>query len=258
MDKNPPCPLPRISTLLSLSPVLDEYGFIRVGGQLNQSDLNTKDNNPIIIPGRHRIASLFVRHYHFLVKHQGCHLTEGAVRTAGYWVIGGKRLISSIIHKCLKCRKLRGKYEVQKTADLPSDCLKPGPPFTVVGVDTFGPWLAVSRRTRGGLTHSKRWALLFTCLTSRAIHVEVVEELSTSSFINALRRFVAIRGNVKELRSDHGTNFIGAVDALKADCVNVEDTSVRKFLNGRGIVWSFNPPHASHRGGVWKYDRSDS
>ena len=135
-------------------------------------------------------------------------------------------------------------------ADLPSDRLKPGPPFSAVSVDTFGPWLTVSRRTRGGLAHSKKWALFFTCLTTRAIHVEIVEELSTSSFINALWRFIAIRGNVKELRSHRGTNFIGTVEALKADCVNVEDTSLRKFLKGKGIVWSFNPPHASHMGGV--------
>ena len=245
-------PLPRNSPLLSLNPILDECGLLRVGGRLNRSGLENREKHPIIVPGRHHIATLLIRHHHSLVKHQGRHLTEGAVRAAGYWVIGGKRVISSILHKCVKCRKLRGKYEVQKMADLPLDRLQRGPPFSSVGVDTFGPWSIVSRRTRGGLAESKRWAILFTCLTTRAIHIEVVEELSTSSFINALRRFVAIRGNVKELRSDRGTNFIGAVDALKADCVNVEDTSVKKFLNSKAIVWYFNPPHSSHMGGVWE------
>ena len=110
----------------------------------------------------------------------------------------------------------------------------------------------MSRRTRGGFAENKRWALLFTCLTSRAIHIELIEEMSTSSFINALRRFVALRGNVKELRSDRGTNFIGAADVMKVDKVNVEDTPVRSVLNSKGIVWIFNPPYSSHMGGVWE------
>lgn len=194
--------LPRGSALASLSPFLDSKGLLRVGGRLDKSELGENEKHPIIIPSCHHIATLLVRHYHLLVEHQGRHLTEGAIRSAGYWLIGGKRLISSIIHKCIKCRKLRGKYEVQKMAELPSDRLEPGPPFSAVGVDAFGPWSIVARRTRGGFSESKRWALLFTCLTTRGIHIEVIEEMTTSSFVNALRRFVAIRGNVKELRSD--------------------------------------------------------
>ena len=143
--------LPRNNPLLPLNPIMDEKGLLRVGGRLNQSSLSQKDKNPIIIPGNHHIAVLLARHYHILVKHQGRHLTEGAVRSAGFWITGGKRLISSVIHKCVKCRKLRGRYETQKMADLPSVRLEPSPPFTAVGVDAFGPWLIVSRRTRGGL-----------------------------------------------------------------------------------------------------------
>ena len=154
-------PLPHNSVLLSLNPVLDEYGLLRVGARLNQSHLDNKDKNPIIIPGSHHIASLFVRHHYTLVQHQGRHLTEGAWRTAGYLVIGGNRLISSLIFKCLKCRKLHGRYEIQKMADLPSDRLKPGPPFSAVGMDTFDHGLLspvtqgqVLQRVRDGLCSS--------------------------------------------------------------------------------------------------------
>ena len=125
-------------------------------------------------------------------------------------------------------------------ADLPADRLEPGPPFSNVGLDTFGPWSVVARRTRGGRANSKRWAILFTCLTTRAIHIEVVEELSTSSFINALRRFYALRGPAKILRSDQGTNFIGCASLLKS------------YLAESGTKWIFNPPHASHMGGAWE------
>ena len=74
-------------------------------------------------------------------------------------------------------------------ADIPPQRLTPGPPFTSIGMYTFGPWEIVTRKTRGGAAYSKRWAILFTCLDSRAMHIEVVEEMSSSSFINALRRF---------------------------------------------------------------------
>lgn len=100
--------------------------------------------------------------------------------------------------------------------------------------------------------NSKRWAAIFTCLVTRAVHIEVVEEMSASAFINALKRFTAIRGQAKEYRSDRGTNFVGAVDPLQINAINVEDSPVKDYLYSRGIVWTFNPPHASHMGGVWE------
>ena len=179
-------------------------------------------------------------------------MTEGALRSAGYWLIGAKRSISSFIHKCVTCRRLRGKFLEQKMADLPTDRLTPGPPFTSVGVDAFGPWHVVARKTRGGSANSKRWAILFTCLTCRAIHIEIIETMSSSSFINALRRFQSIRGPVKLYRSDRGTNFIGATEDLNVQAINVEDNTVKNFLHESGSVWKFNPPHSSHMGGVWE------
>ena len=95
--------------------------------------MDTKDKNPLIIPSRHHIATLLVRHYHETVRHQGRHFTEGAIRAASFWIIDGKRLISSVIHNCIKCRRLRGRQEVQKMSDLQLDRLDPGPPFTSVG-----------------------------------------------------------------------------------------------------------------------------
>lgn len=113
-------------------------------------------------------------------------------------------------------------------ADLPSDRITPGPPFTTGGVDTFGPWTVLARKTRGGVINNKRWAIMFSCLTTRAIHIEVIEEMSSSSFINALRRFEAIRGPVKVFRSDKGTNFVGAADELGIQTLNVEDGPIKK------------------------------
>ncbi len=125
-------------------------------------------------------------------------------------------------------------------ADLPSERLKVCPPFTYVGLDVFGPWSVISRRTRGGQAESKRWAIMFCCMSTRAVRVEIIESMDTSSCINALRRFFALRGPAKQLRSDCGTNFIGACKEMQ------------RYLSEQGCSWEFNPPHSSHMGGSWE------
>ncbi|XP_045210756.2 uncharacterized protein LOC123562171 [Mercenaria mercenaria] len=242
----------RDSSILALDPYLDEHCVLRVGGRLSRSSLESSQKHPVIVPGKHYVAKLLVNHFHTLVQHQGRQLTEGAVRDAGFWITGGKRLVSSQIYNCITCKKLRGRFLEQKMSDLPVDRVKQAAPFSYVGVDVFGPWSVVCRRTRGGQASSKRWAVLFTCLTIRAIHIEVIDEMSSSAFINALRRFISIRGKVKQFRSDRGTNFVGATDHLNIDAVNVEDEKTRAFLYKQGCVWVFNAPHSSHMGGSWE------
>ena len=245
-------PVSKDSTIISLNPYLDEQNVLRVGGRLKHSEMTFKEKHPQIVPKQSHITKLLITEIHEEVQHQGRHLTEGAIRSAGYWIPGGRRLISGIIMKCVKCRRLRGKQKFQLMADLPSDRITDGAPFSSVGVDVFGPWSVITRRTRGGQANSKRWAVMFTCLKIRAIHIEVIEEMSSSSFINALRRFTAIRGKVTEFRSDRGSNFIGATDDLCIDSINVEDRPVKQYLYNKGITWKFNPPHASHMGGAWE------
>ncbi|XP_056000356.1 uncharacterized protein LOC130048119 [Ostrea edulis] len=245
-------PLPKNSSLITLNPIIDKNGLLRLGGRLKRGQLTTNEKHPAIIPKKHHLAILLVRHFHESVKHQGRHFTAGALQSAGYWLVGGKRLISSLLRKCVKCRRLRGKYECQMMSDLPTDRLQSSLPLTCIGLDVFGPWSVVTRKTRGGVSNSKRWAVLFTCLYTRAIHIEVIEELSSSSFINSLRRFIAIRGSVQEIRSDRGSNFIGATDDLNVNVINVEKKPVADFLLDNKVTWIFNPPHSSHMGGVWE------
>ncbi|XP_026109799.1 uncharacterized protein LOC113082140 [Carassius auratus] len=134
-------------------------------------------------------------------------------------------------------------------ANLPEDRLTMEPPFTRVGLDVFGPWSVVTRKTRGGVTESKRWAVLFSCLGTRAVHIEVIESMSTSCFINALRRFFAVRGPSKVLRSDRGTNFIGACKELK---ISTDHPEIQDYLSNEGCTWTFNTPHSSHMVGSWE------
>ncbi|XP_027897195.1 uncharacterized protein LOC114159423 [Xiphophorus couchianus] len=241
----------RRSPLKALDPFIDEHNILRVGGRMRHGEISLEEKHPKIIPGKTHIATLLVRYYHEQTLHQGRHFTEGAIRVAGIWIIGLKRLVGNVIYHCVTCRKLRGVPPQQKMADLPADRLSMDPPFTYIGLDVFGPWNVVARRTRGGLAHSKRWALIFTCMAVRAVHIEVIESLDTSCFINALRRFLAIRGPVKQIRSDRGTNFVSASADLRIPS-NIDSKSVEKYLADRGCSWVFNPPHASHMGGSWE------
>lgn len=243
--------LPNSSTILPLDPYMSD-DLIRVGGRLRHASLEAEVKNPVILPNKHHVTMLLVKHYHTKVMHQGRQFTESTIRQAGFWIVAGKRLVSSIIHHCVTCRKLRGKLETQKMADLPPERLDTSPPFSYVGLDVFGPWTVVTRRTRGGSAESKRWAILFTCMTTRGVHIEVIESMDANSCINALRRFFAIRGPAKQLRSDRGTNFIAASVELGMVHPNEDQSKILNYLHNNDCSWEFNPPHASHMGGVWE------
>lgn len=135
----------------------------------------------------------------------------------------------------------------QRMANLPQDRVIPAPPFTNVGVDLFGPFLV-----KQGRSEVKRYGCLFTCLVVRAIHIEIKHSLETDSFINALLRFVSRRGQVHTIRSDNGTNFVGAEKELKAAITSWNKAKISEFLLQRDITWLFNTPAASHMGGVWE------
>ena len=207
LTKQKTTPLSKGCPLSKLNPIVNENGILRVGGQLSRAELTDKERHPIIIPGLQLVTSLLVKHHHDQTKHQGRHFTYGRIREVGYQIIGTKRLVNRVIHKCVTCRKLRGRLEHQKMADLPNKRLPPVPPFTYVGLDVFRPWQVVTRCTRGGTAKNKHWAVMFMCLTVRAVHIEIIEAMDTSSFLNALQRFLALRGPVSLIHSDCRTNF---------------------------------------------------
>ena len=198
------------SHLYRLDPYINDAGILRVCGRLRRSNLSSKEKHPVILPKNHHVSKLLLRHYHEEVHHQGRQITHGALRNAGYWLVSGHAAVAKLIGSCVTCKRLRGAMLDQQMADLPPDRMEAAPPFTNVGFDVFGPWAVQTRRTRGGAANSKRWGLVFTCLASRAIHIELLETMDASSFLCGLRRFFAIRGPALRLRCDRGTNFVGA------------------------------------------------
>ncbi|XP_065097354.2 uncharacterized protein [Paramisgurnus dabryanus] len=240
-------PLPRHNPLHALDPFLHNDGVLRVGGRLCNSSLPNFIKHPAIIPKDHHITRMIIAYNHEKMKHQGKGLTLNEIRRSGYWIIGINRAVASFIRQCVTCRRQRRPMEEQKMADLPPERLEPSPPFTFCGMDCFGPFL-----TKQGRKENKRYGLLFTCLSSRAIHIEILEDMTTDAFINGLRCFIAIRGSVRQIKSDQGSNFVGAKNEFRDALKEVDADRLAVFLANKQCDFIMNAPHASHAGGVWE------
>ena len=238
------------SSLFRLDPYLDEHGIVRVGGRLRNDDCHQAMEHPIILPRRSHVTELIVGHCHLAIKHQGRGMTHNELRQRGFWVIGGVSAVSNYISKCVTCKKLRAPVEQQKMADVPEDRTEPAPPFTYSAVDYFGPFTI--KKGRKGL---KRYGVLFTCMASRAVHIETANSLETDSFINGLRRFLADRGPIRQLRCDRGSNFVGARNELQDALQEMDQERVCAYLLKENCDWiefRMNFPAASNMGGVWE------
>lgn len=229
--------------LRQLNAFLDKNSILRVGGRLSKSALHHDVKHPAILPKKSHVSALLVKHYHERVHHQGRGVTMNELRANGIWILGCGNVVSSHIYKCVKCRRYRRTTEVQHMADLPEERTETTPPFTYCGLDCFGPFIV-----KEGRKELKRYGLLFTCLCSRAVHIETLDDLTTDAFMNALRTFVAIRGPVRQLRCDRGTNFMGARREFSELLKGMDQERQRAI----GCEFVMNVPSASHMGGVWE------
>ena len=234
------------SSIYRLSPYMCKDGLVRVGGRLTAADLTHDMKHQVLLPKKGHITTLIIRQIHEDLAHCGRNHVLATSREK-YWVINANTTVRNILFKCVQCRKSRSPVIEQKMADLPKDRVTPAPPFSHTGVDLFGPYYV-----KEGRKVIKRYGVLFTCLASRAIHLETANTLETDSFLNALRRFIARRGNVKVLRCDNATNFRGAERELR-ECLNeLQQDVVHEYLLKHQIQWKFNAPTASHQGGAWE------
>ena len=236
------------SSLYRLDPFIDEDGILRVGGRLHHANQSFDEKHPAILPKGSHLAKMAIDHNHESVHHQGRQITHGKFRKAGIWIVGASRMISKRLNQCVVCRRFRGNFVSQHMADVPKDRLETPAPFTNVGFDVFGPWSV--QRLRGGVVNCKRWGLIFTCLNCRAVHIEVLESMDSSSLIRALRRFFAMRGPPSLLRCDRGTNFTGGKAELDEALKAMDQKAISKYVTEQNCEWFFNPPHASHFGGA--------
>ncbi len=150
-------------------------------------------------------------------------------------------------HRCPKCQQFRAHPIIPRMADLPPARLRLcKPPFYSTGMDCFGPYtVRIGRRTE------KRWGIIFKCLTTRCVHLDLISHKNTDSFLMALRRFIARKGKPFELLSDRGTNFIGGNKEL-LEAYQSLTPDLQAALARQKISFKFNPPHAPHFGGTWE------
>ena len=238
----------RKSPLFTLDPFIDDEGILRVGGRLDDALTSYQVRHPAVMPGKAHLTKLFVAHKHAEVGHQGKLTTLNHIRSSGIYIYGqGTRVVSSMIYNSVSCIRLRGKPMTQKMSNLPAQRTEPTPPFTHVGMDVFGPFSC-----KDGRKENKRYGLIFTCLASRAVHLELLEDMTTDCFINSFRCFTAIRGPVKTLLSDRGTNFVGARNEFQKSLLDMMDKKAQRYLKSKQCEFKFNIPSASHMGGVWE------
>ena len=241
----------REEKLWKLDPFVDFDGLLKVGGRLKKSNYNTQTKHPIILPTKSCLAvQRLVEYEHKRIGHGGRVSTANAICSSGYWLISGNTQTRRIIFNCVMCRKYRGEAGKQKMAELPENRITEAAPFTHSGVDMFGPF-----HVKEGRKNHVRHVALFTCFSSRAVHLEATINLTTDSFILALRRFLARRGSVQSIRSDNGTNFVGADNECKKAYNEMDHQKINNFLVSEScdwVRWKRNPPEASHMGGVWE------
>ena len=197
-----------------------------------------------IKPSRCAFTRLVVLKYHTDNLHVGVQHTLLSTRKK-FWIVNGHASVNHYLNQCGRCALEKAKPVRQLMADLPGDRISVShKPFAVCGLDYFGHINYVEGRST-----KKAWGLLFTCMASRAVHVEIVTSLSLKDFLLAFSRFNDVRGRVEVIYSDNGSTYQAASKALPK---LLHSTELRNSLRGKGIRWEFIPPYAPAQGGTWE------
>ena len=244
-------PLPRKSSILSLTPILVN-GILRANTRLRYAeDLSEDIKYPIILPKKHAVTKLIVKYHHEIEGHKmGVNYTLNHLREK-YFVIHGRQHVKRCIRECGECcRRYRGGAAQQQMAPLPRLRLEmTEKPFTNCATDFAGPFYTMQGR---GKARVKRYLCLFVCLQTRCCHLEMATSLETDAFLNAFTRMVARRGWPKLMLSDNGTNYVGAAREIKELVDNIDQDNVQRMTSNQGVTWQFNPPAAPYFGGVFE------
>ncbi|XP_062535270.1 uncharacterized protein LOC134204460 [Armigeres subalbatus] len=239
--------LEKSSPLRKLSVFLDEKGVLRIEGRIGAAKFVPYGPKfPVILPKKHRFTDLVIEFFHQRYAHGYGETVTNELRQI-YYIPSLRTLVRKIARKCAWCAVYRAVPKIPRMAPLPAARVTPYVrPFSFIGIDYCGPFLI-----RVGRSNVKRWIVVITCLTVRAVHLEVAYSLSSESCKMAIRRFIARRGAPQEIYSDQGTNFVGASRELRAEVSAVNRELAGTFTN-HDTQWRFNPPAAPHMGGAWE------
>lgn len=228
--------------LQKLNLFLDSDNIIRVGGRLHYSSLAYDKKHPILLPRNSKLTYKIIESIHIKYFHAGL-LTVNHLLNQRYWVLSPKRAITHVLSKCVRCFKVKPQPLQPLMGSLPSPRLEQCRAFTSAGVDFGGPFEISLGKTVGktrAVKTGRAYVCLFVCLATKALHLELVSDLTAEAFVAALRRLFARRGKVHHMWSDNATNFVLANKTLfKLDPLNP-------------VEWHFIPPSSPNFGGLWE------
>lgn len=235
--------------LSQFNPFLDTAGVLRVGGRLGNSDLLYGQKHPMILSKDSRLAQLLIEEAHQSTLHGGATEMLQYLRQE-FWIVNGRSLVKSYIHRCTVCKRHQGTGAQQQMAALPRPRVTVCPPFTNTGLDYAGPFNC--RHGNSRTTFTKCYAVVFVCMATKAVHLEVAEDLSSQGFLDVFDRFISRRGLPKTMYCDNGTAFTGAARVMANDLEKWRTKDVQERIASHGVTWRFITPGAPHHGGLWE------
>ena len=218
-----------------LNPVIYPDEIIRLNGRYKNSDLPDETKFPILVPRNEHFTQLLIANIHERNCHAGVSHTLAQLRKK-YWIPQGRTAIRQVIRNCLTCIRYQGgPYQTKVMSPWPRSKTTESSPFTNTGVDYFGPLYV-----KNGGNRKKVWICLFTCIAVRAVHLEVVEDMTAEHFLEAFRRFIARRGKPNKIISDNAATFKAAKNAIDIAWNDItRDREVHSYLSENRIEWKF-------------------
>lgn len=237
--------------LLKLNLFFDSnHNVLRVGGRIqNSPDFCFNKCHPILLNSKHHFTILLFQYEHKRLLHGAPQLLLYSIRES-WWPIGGRYLAKKVFHTCIKCARLHASTVKPIMGNLPKERLLPGFPFLRCGVDYLGPVFILNRKGKGARLQ-KAYVCLFICFASRAVHLELVTDLSSDAYLSALKRFISRRGKPSEIHSDNGRNFVGVKNEFTQFLKSCSD-EIKEYAMSQNIKFKMIPSYASHFGGLWE------
>jgi len=224
----------KIPLLRQLRLYIDDENIVRCAGRIHNSQLEECTKFPILLPKKHRFTDLIIMDAHQKMLHSGPGQTITHIRQK-YWIPSIRQCVNHILHGCIRCRKVNGKpYAKPDSPPLPKDRVTDMIPFSTTGIDFAGPLYV---KENGQI--AKMYVCLFTCACIRAIHLELVADMTLETFMLAFRRFVSRRGIPTSVYSDNAPTFISAHNEIPRK-MNIY------------LKWKFIPRAAPWYGGWWE------
>ncbi len=227
---------------------VDERGMLRCGGRLQHANLSEAARFPILLPPCEKVTDMFIERAHKRLMHSGVSQTLSEVRQQ-FWIPCGRATVRKVLKVCKVCQRAEGgSYKLPPMAPLPKARVSESTPFAKVGIDYLGPlYVKETKETQ------KVWVCLFTCLATRAVHLELVQDMSTNTFLLCFRRFVATKGTPEEIISDNAKQFKLSSDILRLIWRNVIcSEEIQNYASNKGIKWSFIVELAPWMGGFYE------